>query len=363
MRTDPFPRSVLIMAGGTGGHVFPALAAADCLREKGVDVQWLGTEQGIEARLVPEAGFPIHFIQVSGLRGKGLLSIAKALFQLLGAVMGALRLVKQLKPACVLGMGGFASGPGGVAAWLMRRPLVIHEQNAVAGTTNKLLAWVANKVLQGYPISLGGAKGKHIGNPVRADIARLPTPEQRNAKRSGNLRLLVLGGSLGAKPINDILPTVLMNMDGSQRPQVWHQTGNVHVENVMNTYQQVGVEARVDAFIDDMATAYGWADIVLCRAGALTVAELTAAGVASILVPLPYAIDDHQTENARWLADNGAGVMQQQALMTPERIIELLVRFDQDRSQLLSMAVAARQLAKCDAAEQVAAICMEVACD
>ena len=359
--TEVLPRSVLIMAGGTGGHVFPALAAADCLREKGIHVEWLGTERGIEARLVPAAGIPLHFIQVSGLRGKGLLSIAKALFQVFGAVIEALRLVNRLQPICVLGMGGFASGPGGVAAWLTRRPLVIHEQNAVAGTTNKLLAKIAQSVLQGYPIGLGGDKGRYIGNPVRSDIARLAAPQQRGVGRSGNLRLLVLGGSLGAKPINDRLPAALAVMAEQQRPQVWHQTGSAHSDAVAAAYQQVGIVARVDAFIDDMSAAYAWADVVLCRAGALTIAELTAVGVASILVPLPHAIDDHQTENARWLVANGAGLMQPQATMDSARIAELLTDFDQDRAKLLSMAVAARQLAKCDAAQQVATICLEVA--
>ena len=359
--TESFPRSVLIMAGGTGGHVFPALAAAASLRAKGINVEWLGTERGIESRLVPAANIPIHFIKVSGLRGKGLVSIGKALFQLFGSVLAALRVVGRIKPICVLGMGGFASGPGGVAAWLSGRPLVIHEQNAVAGTTNKLLATLASKVLLGYPITLGGNKAKHIGNPVRGEIARLPIPEQRGVACRGNLRLLVLGGSLGAKPINELLPAALTTLDETQRPDVWHQTGKDHQQVVNDAYRSVNVEAKVQAFIEDMAQAYAWADVVLCRAGALTVAEIAAAGVASILVPLPHAIDDHQTENARWLADNNAGLLMPQATLDAEKLAQLLVQLDSDRQQLIAMAVAARSLAKVDAAEQLADICLEVA--
>ena len=359
---DVHPRTVLIMAGGTGGHVFPALAAADCLQAQGVDVHWLGTRRGIEARLVPAANIPIHFINVSGLRGKGLVSIAKSLLQLLGSVFQALRILRQLKPVCVLGMGGFVSGPGGLAAKLIGRPLVIHEQNAVAGSTNKLLAKLATKVLQGYPMALGGDKGRYIGNPVRASISSIPAPQQRGVGQSETLRLLVLGGSLGAKPINDILPAALLNFPESQRPQVWHQAGSAHSDTVDVAYKTAAIDARVEAFIDDMQVAYAWADIVICRAGALTVAELTAVGVASILVPLPHAIDDHQTENARWLVENQAGLMMRQSEMSAALISEQLLALDADRSQLLIMAIAARKLAKADAAEQVAATCLEVAC-
>ena len=362
MTSKTHSRSVLIMAGGTGGHVFPALAAANCLLARGIDVQWLGTRQGIEAHLVPAANIPIHFISVSGLRGKGIVSIAKALFQLTTSIFQALRIVRRLKPICVLGMGGFVSGPGGVAAKLMGRPLVIHEQNAVAGSTNKLLATIANTVLQGYPIALGGDKGRFIGNPVRSDIAGLAVPEQRGVGTAAQLRLLVLGGSLGAKPINDILPELLATMPESQRPQCWHQTGAAHINDVTAAYKAVAIDVRVDAFIDDMQAAYRWADVVLCRAGALTVAEITAVGVAALLVPLPHAIDDHQTENARWLVDNQAGLMLRQSEMTVEKLSQYLLELDVDRSRLLAMANAARQLAMPDAAEQVAESCLEVAC-
>ncbi|MCP3906658.1 MAG: undecaprenyldiphospho-muramoylpentapeptide beta-N-acetylglucosaminyltransferase [Oceanicoccus sp.] len=359
--TESLPRSVLIMAGGTGGHVFPALAAAQCLREKGINVEWLGTSKGIEARLVPNADIPIHFINVSGLRGKNIISIIKSLSQLVGAVAAAIKVLIKLKPICVLGMGGFASGPGGLAAWLTGRPLVIHEQNAVAGTTNKTLAKIATKVLLGYPINLGGAKAQHIGNPVRSEIARLPAPEQRGVGNSGALRLLVLGGSLGAKPINELLLAALQGMTAEQRPQVWHQTGQAHCNGVIAAYQDKNIEVKAEAFIEDMAAAYQWADVVLCRAGALTVAELAAAGVASILVPLPHAIDDHQTANARWLADNNAGILMKQSTLTAGDLASLLMSLNGDSERLLAMSNAARELAKVDAAEQVANICLEVA--
>ncbi len=355
------PGAVLIMAGGTGGHVFPALAAAESLRARGVEVQWLGTRRGIEARLVPEAGIPIHYLSVSGLRGKGLRDRVRGVVNLLASLLAALQLLRRLRPRCVLGMGGFTAGPGGLAAWLLRRPLVIHEQNAVAGTTNKLLAPLARVVLQGYPIALGGRRGRHIGNPVRADIVQLPAPEQRAVGNRGALRLLVVGGSLGAKPINDLLPAVLAAMPADRRPSVRHQSGRQHLEAVQATYQQLGVAVEVSAFIDDMPATYAWADLVLCRAGALTVAEIAAAGVASILVPLPHAIDDHQTANARWLADNGAAELLPQAEMTQERLAALLQTFDGDRPRLLAMANAARAVAKTDAADQVAQTCLEVA--
>lgn len=361
MLSETVPRSVLIMAGGTGGHVFPALAAAQCLRDKGINVEWLGTRRGIEARLVTDANIALHEITVSGLRGKGLFGVIKAVFQVAGALLQTLKVLHRLKPVCVLGMGGFVAGPGGVAAWLSRRPLVIHEQNAVAGTTNTLLAKIASRVLLGYPIGLGGSKGLHIGNPVRANIAGLPAPEQRAVGQRPTLRLLVLGGSLGAKPLNDLVPLALQAIQESERPEVWHQTGQQHIDVVQSSYQQHGVSGRVDAFIDDMSEAYQWADLVLCRAGALTVAELTAVGVAAILVPLPHAIDDHQTENARWLVDNQAGLMLVQSTMTVERLVEILMAFHGDRQRLMAMAKAARALAKVDAAEQVAAQCLEVA--
>lgn len=355
------PRSVLIMAGGTGGHVFPALAAADSLRQQGVSVEWLGTRRGIEATLVPAANIPIHYLSVSGFRGKNILSLFKAAVQLLAAIVQAFAVVRRLQPICVLGMGGFASGPGGLVAWLMGRPLVIHEQNAVPGTANRILARLARRVLHGYPIELGGAKGEHVGNPVRADIASVVAPELRGVGESARLKVLVLGGSLGARPINDVLPRAMLEMPAERRPLLWHQTGKQHIDAVIDSYSKAGLEVKAEAFIEDMAAAYSWADLVVCRAGALTVAELAAVGVASILVPLPYAIDDHQTENARWLSDNDAGILLVQSKMTAQSLSALWEEFTNDSPRLLAMAMAARKLAKTDAAERVATVCLEVA--
>lgn len=355
-------RSVLIMAGGTGGHVFPALAAAECLRAQGIHVEWLGTAKGIESRLVPEAGIPLNLLSVSGLRGKGVVSLLKAPWQLMVAVIQAFKVLHRLKPICILGMGGFVAGPGGLAAWLMGRPLVIHEQNAVAGTTNRLLASFSKRVLQGYPISLGGAKASYIGNPVRSDIAAINAPELRWAERqSERLRVLILGGSLGAKAINDVMPEALAAIEKHQRPELWHQTGPAHIERVKELYQRSGVKVNAEAFIDDMSRAYAWADVVICRAGALTVAELMAAGVGALLIPLPHAIDDHQTENARWLEKNEAGIVLPQKDMTAELLAEKIQQWAMNKEQLLIMAKSARALAKNDAAQVVADTCLEVA--
>lgn len=354
-------RSVLIMAGGTGGHVFPALAVAHSLREHGVDVEWLGTSRGIEAEKVPAADLPLHTINIFGVRGKGLLSLLKAPFQIAAATWQAISIIRHLKPVCVLGFGGFVSGPGGLAAWLTGSPLVIQEQNAVAGTSNRLLARFAKKVLTGYPISLGGSKNAYLGNPVRGEITRVSAPDQRWVDRSGNLRLLVLGGSLGAKAINDVIPAALSRLNAQDLPEVWHQSGKDHSDAVTDDYRKMNIHARVDPFIEDMAEAYAWADLVVCRAGALTIAELTAVGVASILVPLPYAIDDHQTANARWLEKNKAALLLPQNQMDWKKIASLLTEFSKDRSRLQDMANTARSLARPHAANDVAKVCLEVA--
>jgi UDP-N-acetylglucosamine--N-acetylmuramyl-(pentapeptide) pyrophosphoryl-undecaprenol N-acetylglucosamine transferase len=355
------PRTVLIMAGGTGGHVFPALAAAEEMSRLGLRVQWLGTVRGIEADLVPRAGIPLHYVRISGMRGKGWRAQIMAPFQLLRALYESLRLLKKLKPECVLGMGGFVSGPGGLAAWLLRMPLVIHEQNAVAGTTNRLLGAIAGRVLSGYPNAFESVDSRVIGNPVRKNISQLPAPELRWAKRTGSMRLLVLGGSLGAKPINDTLPAAIALMPAALRPDVRHQTGRLHASDVAAHYQELGIAAQVEPFIDDMAAAYEWADLVLCRAGALTIAELAAAGVGAILVPLPHAIDDHQTANARWLTDRRAAVLLRQDEMTAAMLAQQLSELAAQPQQLLAWARAARALATPDAAAQVVQCCLEVA--
>jgi len=351
--------TVLIMAGGTGGHVFPALAAADVLLRKGLRVQWLGTARGIEADLVPKAGIPLHFISVSGLRGKGLAAQIAAPFRVARAVWQALQLLKRVNPSCVLGLGGFASGPGGFAAWLLRKPLVIHEQNSVPGTTNRMLAFIAKRVLLGYPDALDSDSAEFVGNPVRTEIAKLPPPEQRWRERKGAMRLLVLGGSLGAQPINQVVPHAIAALPENLRPEIVHQTGRAHADAVREHYRALNIDAHVEPFIADMASAYAWADAVLCRAGALTIAELAAAGVGAILVPLPHAIDDHQTQNARWLSEQHAGVLIPQAQLTAENLAQLLRELSARPQELLAWARSARALAKPDAAQQVAAACVQ----
>ena len=354
-------KTLLVMAGGTGGHVFPALATADWLRERGWRVEWLGSQRGIENRIVPKAGIKLHAISVTGLRGKGRLSLLLAPFKLLRALVQALAVVRRVKPDVVLGMGGFASGPGGLAAWLLGKPLLVHEQNAIPGLTNRMLARFSQRLMEAFPGAFAaGSNALHTGNPVRADIAELAAPGERYAQRQGPIRLLVVGGSLGAKAINDCVPQAVAGLSAEQRPEIWHQSGVKHIDNVRQNYQQAGVEARLVSFIDDMQAAYGWADLVICRAGALTVSELTIAGVASVLVPFPYAVDDHQTANARFLADAGAAQLLPQSEMSRESLQQILLGLS-DREQLARMAEQARALATPDATAQVAQQCQEVA--
>lgn len=358
---------VLIMAGGTGGHVFPALAVADELRTRGAQINWLGTARGIETRLVPAANIPLHFISVEGVRGRGVSGLLKAPFLIVYALLQSLRIIRRIKPDVVIGFGGFASGPGGLAAVLARTPLVIHEQNAVAGTTNRLLAKIANRVVAAFPHAFIGRSEqevKVVGNPVRQKIQQLgaATPRyQARADQHVPLRLLVLGGSLGAKAINELVPEAMSHVPVNLRPQIWHQTGKNHAEATLALYMQHQVHAKVDAFIDDMAAAYAWADVVICRAGALTVSELMMAGVAAILIPLPSAIDDHQTFNAKNLTDAGAGIALVQKDLTAAKLAALLLTELADRDHLRSMAEKAQQLAKPDSARDVADICEEVA--
>ncbi|MCB1667704.1 MAG: undecaprenyldiphospho-muramoylpentapeptide beta-N-acetylglucosaminyltransferase [Porticoccaceae bacterium] len=346
------------MAGGTGGHVFPALSVARELRQRGVGVVWLGTRAGIESELVPAEDIPLHYIRVEGLRGAGMNRWLRAPVLLVKAVWQALKIIRAERPDMVLGLGGFASGPGGVAARILRKPLVIHEQNAVPGTTNKLLAKMATRILVAFPNAIAGAE--YCGNPVRAEIAQLPEPNHHVAAADRQLRLLVLGGSLGAQAINECLPEALTQLPEDLCPQVRHQCGRQHEQQTLEAYRRANVAARVEPFISDMAEAYGWADLVLCRSGALTVSELAVAGVGSILVPYPHAIDDHQTANARWLANVGAAVLLPQNEMTSDRLAEVLQQWLSNRSQLRSMAVRARKQAKTDAATVVADACEEV---
>ncbi len=357
-------RPILIMAGGTGGHVYPALAVADDLRQRGWPVIWLGTRQGIEARLVPPTGITIEWLPVAGLRGKRLLQRLAGIPRLLFSLLQAARVMLRRRPMVVLGMGGFATGPGGLMARLFGVPLCIHEQNSVAGLTNRLLGRIANRVLEAFPHSFPAGsraanKAIHTGNPVRTDINLIEQPAERMANRSGALRLLVVGGSLGAQQLNRVVPQALANLDITI--EVRHQTGPDKLDQTLELYRQAGVEADVLAYLDDMCDAYNWADLVLCRAGAITVAELANAGLASILVPYPYAVDDHQTGNAAWLCDNDAAEMIRDAELNADWLSGRLQVYHNHRGRLLQMAENARALSRPDAARAVADICLDCA--
>ena len=349
--------TVLIMAGGTGGHVFPALAVARELADAGYRILWLGAEGGMETRLVPKHGFEVASLGVGRLRGGGLKRKVLGPLQLLRALWQARRLIRRLKPVLVVGFGGFVSAPGGLAARLAGVPLVIHEQNAVPGLTNRMLSRFAQEALEGFEGSLVG--GVWVGNPVRAEIAGLPSPTERYEQRQGPLRVLVLGGSQGALALNQDLPELLMAALGSHL-EVRHQCGAGREEEAAPVYQALGLNATVSEFIDDMAEAYGWADLVVCRAGALTVAEVAAAGVAALFVPLPTAVDDHQTLNARWLVDRGAALMMAQKDMNAGALARSLAGMT-ERDALAQIARRARQLAVPDSAARVAKLCEEVA--
>ena len=351
--------SVLIMAGGTGGHVFPALALARLLRERSLQVVWLGTRRGLEARIVPKEQIPIEWISVSGLRGKGVLTLLAAPFRLALALMQSLRVMLRHRPIVVVGLGGFVTGPGGVAAWLTGRPLVIHEQNAIAGFTNRCLARFAREVLEAFPGSFDrDVTARTIGNPVRRDISAIAPPAERFAGRSGPIRILVIGGSQGAVRLNTVVPHALARLAGTIAFDVRHQAGERWIDAARQTYAECGVRADVRPFIDDMAEAYAWADLVVCRSGALTVSELAAAGVGAILVPFPAAVDDHQTANARYLVDEGAAVLIPDRELTAERLAAELQRLCAGRGKLLAMAERARLLARPNAAEELAQSCL-----
>lgn len=345
--------TLLVMAGGTGGHIFPGIAVARALAARGWRIVWLGNPRGMEAKLVPAQGFDTAWIDFSALRGKGLLRKLLLPLNLLRGFWQALGVLRRERPDVVLGMGGYVSFPGGMMAALLGRPLVLHEQNAVAGLANRVLAGVADVRACGFPDALG--KAEWVGNPVRAEIAALPAPAERFAGRSGPLRILVIGGSLGAAALNDVLPRALALMPAAQRPRVRHQAGEKMLTALIDAYAQAGVDGELCAFIDDMAAAYGEADLVICRAGALTVAELAAAGVASVLVPYPHAVDDHQTMNARFLSEQGAAWLLPQAELEPERLAAMLMGLN--REQLLQRAERARALARPEAAEALANLC------
>jgi UDP-N-acetylglucosamine--N-acetylmuramyl-(pentapeptide) pyrophosphoryl-undecaprenol N-acetylglucosamine transferase len=359
-------RPILIMAGGTGGHVFPALALARLLRAKSFEVVWLGTQRGLEARVVPAERIPIEWLSVGGLRGKGFRPMLAAPFKLTLALLQALRVMFRHRPLVVVGLGGFVTGPGGVAAWLTRRPLMIHEQNAVAGFTNRCLSHLAREVLEAFPGSFGrGVRARAIGNPVRQDILAIAPPATRFADRSGAIRILVIGGSQGATRLNSIVPLALarLKQTATEIPaiDVRHQAGERWIDAGRQSYASAGVRADVRPFIEDMAEAYSWADLVICRSGALTVSELAAAGVGAILVPFPAAVDDHQTHNAQYLVKEGAAVLIADRDLTAERLADELQKLCAGRDKLLAMAERARVLAMPKAAEELARSCLTMA--
>ena len=353
---------LLVVAAGTGGHVYPALAVAERLRSMGVDVSWLGTAMGIESRLVPAAGFPLHVTRVAGLRGRGLLRWMTAPLLLARSALRSIVVLARVRPHVVLGMGGYGAGPGGLVARLLGVPLVIHEQNAVPGLTNRILARFATRVLEAFPASFAARRGAiHTGNPVREALARAPAPETRLARREGSLRVLVIGGSQGARALNEVVPRALAIDALGTRVTVRHQCGAAHVDAARDGYAALGVEARISAWIDDMGAAYEWTDVAVCRAGAMTVAELAAVGVASILVPFPHATDDHQHRNARWLADRGAAILLGQDRLDADSLAAVLGSLQRDRRRVAAMSRAAYDAAVRDATERVAAHCLEVA--
>lgn len=355
--------AILVMAGGTGGHVFPALAVARQLRLADRDVVWLGTRRGIEARLVPAEGLPIEWVEVEGLRRRGPAGWLAAPFKLLRALWQALAVLRRQRPAAVLGCGGFVSGPGGLAAWLTRTPLVIHEQNAVAGLTNRVLARLAGTVAEAFPGSFPRDRRAVVtGNPVRREICELPPPEARFAARSGPPQLLVFGGSQGAAVLNRVVPRALALLPAGERPRVLHQSGAADRDPVADLYRQLGVEAEVHAFLDDMAGAYGRADLAVSRAGALTVSELAAAGLGAVVVPFPSAVDDHQTRNAGFLVDAGAALLLPERELSERRLADELSRLlAGGRDRVLQMARAARAVAVPDAAQRVTQLCLAAA--
>ena len=350
-------KTALVMAGGTGGHIFPGLAVAQALREQGWKVHWLGAPGSMEERLVPPQGFPLETIDFSGVRGKGLLTLALLPLRLLKAFAQAWAVVRRVRPDVVIGLGGYISFPGGMMATLAGKPLILHEQNSVAGMANKVLANVASRVFCAFPNALPGAQW--VGNPLRQAFLQQPPPAERFAGRSGPLRILVVGGSLGAKALNDTVPQALALIPPEQRPQVRHQSGAKQMQALQASYAAAGVQAELTPFIDDTASAYAQADLVICRAGASTVTELAAVGAAAIYVPFPHAVDDHQTTNARFVVDAGGGWVVQQTALSPEKLAHMIQNMQ--RSTLLDTAQKAKMMQKTEATAAVVAACQELA--
>ncbi len=349
-------KPIVVMAGGTGGHVFPALAVAGYLRRNGETIVWFGTRAGIESRVVPAANITIEWLSVQGLRGKGAMAILFAPFKLMRACWQVYRALLRIRPKAVLGMGGFVSGPGGLMAWVLRIPLILHEQNSVIGLTNKLLSRFASRNYFAFPQAAKNTpRSRCIGNPVRESLIGLEAPAVRMASRNqGNLNILIIGGSLGAASLNKILPETLAKIDLSSRPHIKHQCGRKRVKDCEQNYREAGVDAEVLDFIDDMRSVYAWADLVVCRSGALTIAELTVVGIGSILIPYPYAVDNHQYHNARFLEEKCAASILSEDELNATRLAEVILGYHRDRNALITMANNARALARVDAAEQLA---------
>lgn len=352
-------RTLLVMAGGTGGHVFPGLAVAHALREQGWKVVWLGNRTGMEATLVPKHDIPMEFIQFGGLRGKGLVTKFLLPLNLLRAFWQSIGALRRVRPSVVLGMGGYITFPAGMMASLLGRPLVLHEQNSIAGLANKVLAKVADRVLCAFPDTLPGSEW--TGNPVREEVAHMAGPEARYDQRTGPLNVLVVGGSLGAAALNEVVPKAIATLPEGRRPVVTHQAGAKQIDTLRANYAAAQVSAQTVPFIDDMAKAYADADLVICRAGAMTVSEVAAAGVAALFVPFPHAVDDHQTTNAEFLAKQGAALLVQQKELTADGLAQTIASLN--RPQLKDMARLARGLAKPEATRRVAEVCSQVARD
>jgi UDP-N-acetylglucosamine--N-acetylmuramyl-(pentapeptide) pyrophosphoryl-undecaprenol N-acetylglucosamine transferase len=347
----------LVMAGGTGGHIFPGLAVAEALRERGWRVHWLGAPGSMESRLVPPRGFSLETIDFGGVRGKGLKTLFLLPLRLLRAFWQALQVVRRVKPDVLVGLGGYITFPGGMMGTLLGKPMVLHEQNSVAGMANKVLAGIADRVFSAFPNVL--KKAQWVGNPLRAGFLNQAAPEQRFAGRSGPLRLLVVGGSLGAKALNDTVPQALALLPEAQRPTVLHQSGEKQIDALRASYAAAGVTAELTPFIDDTAQAFAEADLIVCRAGASTVTEIAAIGAAALFVPFPFAVDDHQTTNARFLADAGGAWLVQQKDLTPQSLADRLKSLQ--RAQLMEMATLAKQMQKTEALAAVVAACESLA--
>ncbi|CAH9019319.1 UDP-N-acetylglucosamine--N-acetylmuramyl-(pentapeptide) pyrophosphoryl-undecaprenol N-acetylglucosamine transferase [Candidatus Nitrosacidococcus sp. I8] len=356
---------ILMMAGGTGGHIFPALAVANVLQSKGIEVIWLGTHRGLEAKFIPKAGYSIEWISVNGLRGKGIITWLTAPVKLLIALFQALKILHKQKPSVVLGWGGFVSGPGGLGAWLLRIPLITHEQNAIAGTTNRILARLSSQILEGFPNTFSKTlHGKWVGNPVRAEIESVYYAKKNTIRdRHTPIRLLVLGGSQGAQILNKVLPQTLSHLELNEYPEIWHQCGTNREKEVITAYRSFRVDAKVVAFIDEIADAYTWADMVLCRAGASTIAELMAVGITSLLVPYPFAIDNHQLANAQYLVNHDAALLLPEKELTPQKLAETLRYFNMHRDLLDTMAESAYKLHLGNTAQRIAEECLQIACN